>query len=206
MRFDKICIGVLSLLTGVSVSADVIASYGLGTEPRSNGQVPGQAVTTPSGGPWANIEFSWLRNDNGNPFAEGSLYLLSISYAGLPANLGPSTPGLIGIGTVSGGGVGTSYTFDPSVLLQSNTQYFLYSNIRPGGPNTYNFDDSGTYAGGSRYGSPAGLGNFTAVGGTASFILEGTQVPETTTTVSLGVALAGLVGARWVVQRRGKVG
>ncbi len=206
MRFDKICIGVLSLLTGVSVSADVIASYGLGTEPRSNGQVPGQAVTTPSGGPWANIEFSWLRNDNGNPFAEGSLYLLSISYAGLPANLGPSTPGLIGIGTVSGGGVGTSYTFDPSVLLQSNTQYFLYSNIRPGGPSTYNFDNSGTYAGGSRYGSLNGTVNFRAFGGTASFILEGTQVPETTTTVSLGVALAVLVGARWVVQRRGKVG
>jgi len=51
-----------------------------------------------------------------------------------------------------------------------------------------------------------GVGNFNAVGGTASFILEGTQVPETTTTVSLGVALAGLVGLRWVVQRRGKMG
>lgn len=115
MRFDKLSFGILALMTGVSVSADVIASYGLGTTPTSNGQAPGQAVTTPSGGPWANIEFSWLRNDNGNPFAEGSIYLLSISYAGTPAALGLSTPGLIGIGTVSGGGVGSSYTFDPSV-------------------------------------------------------------------------------------------
>ena len=197
MRFNQVSILSLPLLTGLTVSAAVIDQYGPGAGLSGNGQGPGQAVTTPAGGPWADIQFSWFSTSTGGRLAEGSLYLLSSAYAGTPANLGPSTTGLIAIGTVSGGGVGTSYTFDSSVVLQPNTQYFFYSDIRPGGAGAVDFETPATYGGGSRYGSPNGTGNFLALAGAYSFVLQGTQVPETTTTVSLGVALAGLVGFRW---------
>lgn len=204
MRFRKICILCLPLLSGLTVSAEVIDQYAPAAEPFINSQAPGQAVTTPAGGPWANIQFSWFNSSTGGRLAEGNLYLLSIAYADTPANLGPSTTGLIAIGTVSGGGVGTAYTFDSSVVLQPNTQYFFYSDNRPGGSGAVDFESPATYAGGSRYGSPNGTGNFLALAGAYSFVLEGTQVPEATTTVSLGVALAGLVGFRWFFQRQNK--
>lgn len=206
MHFHKLCVLPLSLLTGLTVSAAVIDQYGPGADLSGNGQAPGQAVTTPAGGPWADIQFSWFSTSTGGRLAEGSLYLLSSAYAGTPANLGPSTTGLIAIGTVSGGGVGTAYTFDSSVVLQPNTLYFFYSGNRPGGSGAVDFETPATYTGGSRYGSPGGTANFFAFSGAYSFVLEGTQVPEATTTVSLGVALAGLVGFRWFFQHQTKRG
>ncbi len=193
------------LIMGVaSTSAAVVVEYGPATEPFPHGQAVGQGVTTPAGGPWTGIQFSWIRSTDGSRLAEGSLFLLSSAYAGVPANLSSSTTGFLAVGTVSGGGVGTSYTFDPSVTLQSNTQYFFYSNNHPGGVGVVDIDTSGTYTGGSRYGSINGTGPFTVRPGTVSFVLEGVAaVPEPTETaaVSLGLALVGMVARRWKVRR-----
>lgn len=186
---------VLTLLSIASSStAAVVVEYGPAASPAGHAQAPGQGVTTPVGGPWTDIQFSWIRSSDGSRLAEGSLFLLSSAYSGTPANLSASTAGFIAVGTVAGGGVGTSYTFDPSVTLQPNTQYFFYSNNRPGGVGAVDIDGSGAYPGGSRYGSANGTGAFSARPGTVSFVLEGvTAVPEPaeTATISLGLALAG---------------
>ena len=189
------------LITGVaSVSAAVVVEYGPASSPAGHAQAPGQSVTTPAGGPWSSIQFSWIRSSDGSRLAEGSLFLLSSAYAGVPADLSSSTTGFLGVGTVSGGGVGTSYTFDPSVTLQPNTQYFFFSNNRPGGAGAVDIDGDGTYTGGSRYGSGNGTGGFIARPGDVSFVLQGVSpVPEPgeTATVGLGLAAAVLGVRRW---------
>jgi hypothetical protein len=196
---------LVGLLADVgTTSAAVVVEHGPAASPAGHAQAPGQSVTTPAGGPWSSIQFSWIRSSDGSRLAEGSLFLLSSAYAGVPANLSSSTTGFLGVGTVSGGGVGTSYTFDPSVTLQPNTQYFFFSNNRPGGVGAVDIDGGGTYTGGSRYGSANGTGGFTVRPGTVSFVLEGVAaVPEPTETaaVSLGLALVGMAARRWKVRR-----
>lgn len=190
--------------TASTASAAVVAEYGPAAQLFSHGQGVGQGVTTPAGGPWTHIQFSWLNSADGSRLAEGSLFLLSSAYTGTPAALSASTTGFIAVGTVSGGGVGSSYTFDPSVTLQPNTQYFFYSNNRPGGAGAVDIDTSGTYAGGSRYGSNAGTGSFSVRPGTVSFVLEGVSAvpePEETAAAALGLALAGVAGRRWLARR-----
>lgn len=181
-----------------STSAAVVVEYGPAPSPAGHAQAPGQSITTPAGGPWSNIQFSWIRSSDGSRLAEGSLFLLSSAYSGTPASLSSSTTGFLGVATVSGGGVGTSYTFDPSVTLQPNTQYFFYSNNRPGGVGAVDIDGGGTYTGGSRYGSANGTGGFVTRPGDVSFVLEGVSpVPEPreTATVALGLA-AVILGVR----------
>lgn len=195
---------VLSLGVGFSAAAATVVEYNPAITPVSNAQAPGQSLTTPVGGPWGNIQFSWFNTSDGSRLAEGSLFLLSSAYTGTPSGLSPSTTGFIATGTVPGGGVGSYYSFDSSVILQPNTQYFFYSNNRPGGSGATGFNGSGTYSGGIRYGSGNGTDAFAARSGDYFFLLEGTQVPEATTTVSLGLALAGLVGFRWFRQRQGQ--
>lgn len=200
MRLDTLAAPILPFLSALSVSAAVVVEYGPAADLFSHGQAVGQGVTTPAGGPWTDIQFSWIRSSDASRLAEGSLFLLSSAYSGTPANLSVSTTGFIATGTVSGGGVGTSYTFDPAVTLQPNTQYFFYSSNHPGGVGAVDIDISGTYTGGSRYGSANGTGSFTVRPGTVSFVLEGVSpVPEPaeTAAISLGLALVGLAGRRW---------
>jgi hypothetical protein len=81
----------------------------------------GQSFTTPNGGPWNNIAFSFFSDQGLTPVAAGKAYILATAYSGVPANL-PASSFL----TVSTGISGGQYTFSPSFVLQPNTQYFLY--------------------------------------------------------------------------------
>jgi len=153
----------------------------------STGFFPGQSVTTPgSGEPWNNITFNWFSNVSATtPTAFGTLFLLNQSYAGTPASLSSAITGFLAQSqSISGG----QYIFDPTVVLQPNTQYFFYAN-QSGTVIGANFT---TYLGGSAYGS-FGL-NSSFVNGPnsdASFRLSGTPVATAVPTPAL---LPGLIG------------
>ena len=103
----------------------------------------------------------------------------------LIAALSPAAPGFIATDTSI---VGNVYVFDPSVMLQPNTQYFLYSNaLFPGGSVTGGPVGSGLYV------TVSSDSSFTPGAGTFNFALDGTAAPEpgSLSLLSLGM-LAGL--------------
>jgi len=84
----------------------------------------GQSLTTPTGGLWDNISFNFI-DSTGNPYANGTLFLLTQEYLGTPGDLGSSTAGYLAASMSSAGGI---WDFAPSVLLQGNTTYWFYMN------------------------------------------------------------------------------
>jgi MYXO-CTERM domain-containing protein len=86
----------------------------------------GESFTTPGGGPWSNIGFNFYSDIPATtPAAAGTAFMLSEEYGGTPLGLSSSTPGFLAASTsiVSG-----QFIFDPSLVLQPDTQYFLYAN------------------------------------------------------------------------------
>jgi hypothetical protein len=86
----------------------------------------GESFTTPGGGPWSDIAFNIYSDIPATtPTAAGTAFLLSEEYAGTPMGLSSATPGFLGTSTsiISG-----QFVFDPSLVLEPDTQYFLYTN------------------------------------------------------------------------------
>jgi hypothetical protein len=192
MRKIAFILGIVaSALIGLSSvsNADIIAQFGAGSTGSGFAAGVGQSVTTPDGGPWENITFNFYNSADGTPQAEGNVYLLSAAYTGTPQALSLSTPGFLGVAAASG----SIYTFDPSLTLAPDTQYFFYCDTRPGGPGGTTILGDG-YAGGTFLKSPNGSGSFTATASAdVAFSLEGVAVatPEPST-IALGfVGLAG---------------
>jgi hypothetical protein len=133
----------------------------------------GQSVLTPSGGPWGSITFNFYDNSN-NPFAVGSLYLLTQAYGGTPASLSSSTSGYIATGTASGG---TSWVFDPSVTLQPSTTYFFYMGSTSGSTRL-EYATPSAYAGGHFYDAGSAASTYSSLSAfDAAFTLSGTSNP-----------------------------
>ena len=185
--FVAICCFVFVLLTSGPATAGVIESITSGAAFTLHPSYVGQSFTTPAGGPWGNITFNFFSNASPatTPYAIGTAYLLSQVFAGTPATLSPAAPGFIAADTSI---VGNVYVFGPSVILQPNTQYFLYSNA--------------LFLAGSVTGAPGGSGLYAAAYSNSSFIqepananfaLNGTAAPEpgSLSLLSLGM-LAGL--------------
>jgi len=143
----------------------------------------GQSVTTPSDGPWNNLTFNWV-STGGNPYAIGSLFLLSQPYTGVTANLSASTIGYIdSTSTIAGG----KWAFAASTTIQANTQYYFYMSAAFNGSVEVLYSVLNPYSGGSEWFSALG-GPYTDLGLTdLQFQLEGTT-PEP------GTFLLGIVG------------
>jgi hypothetical protein len=172
--------------------ADVIVEFGVGLTGSGFAGGPGQSVTTPAGGQWQDITFNFYASATGVPQAEGSIYLFGSAYTGTPQALSSSTPGLLGIASDSG----SFYSFAPSLVLSPNSQYFFYSDTRPGGPGGTTVTGNG-FGGGTYLNSPNGNGDFFASpGADTAFRLQGTVIPEPATALLVASGLLGLAAIR----------
>jgi uncharacterized protein (TIGR03437 family) len=151
----------------------------------------GQSFTTPSGGPWINFSFSFFSDQGVSPQAAGTAYLFTAPYNGTPGglsgNLSPQTvamarsarlaaPGpqvaAAGFVAASVGISGGAYVFPPSVVLQPNTQYFIYEDGALSGV----LDGSGL-TGGNGYGAASPASTFGPLGSSANFRVTGSLLP-----------------------------
>jgi hypothetical protein len=173
----------------VTVSAAPIVSVTDGLDRASF--VPGQSLTTPSGGPWSNITFNFI-DTAGLPTAAGALYLLTQEFLGTPNQLSTGLPGFLATSQSTAGGV---YMFAPSLTLAASTQYFVYANASL----LLTGAGLGTYTGGELYGSSALDSNFMHLTTQdANFLLAGTPagfttVPESGSVVLMGLGLAAFL-------------
>lgn len=186
-------VGVVCFLTSVaSVSAETILENSPGG--LTTGKSIGQSLTTPAGGPWNNVEFGWL-NTVGSLVASGNLFLLNQEYLGTPESLSNSTTGFIAESQNTTGG---QFFFAASVVMQPNTQYFLYTDQAQ--PNLSSTPNNSSVGG---EGYTALFGNSSFNTGTFvfdhSFRLEGTVVPEPST---LALGVFGMAGLGWRRKRQ----
>jgi hypothetical protein len=153
----KQCMVVAFLgLIAVTALASPIVQYLNGSFSYASFFYPGESFTTPGGGPWTDVSFNFYANiPPTTPLAAGTAFLLSTVYTGTPAALSSSTPGFIASSISNAGGI---YSFDSSVVLQPNTQYWVFTN-------TAGFRFSGSTTDGtssqSLYTTNAATGNFT---------------------------------------------
>jgi hypothetical protein len=185
---------LLVLLGSASIAkADTIDSYTSGTAMATD--YFGESFTTPSGGPWDSITFSFYSDvPPATPAAAGDLFLLTEEYLGDPAGLSSSTPGLLAESVSNAGGI---YTFSSPVTLAAGTEYWVYTDA--------SLEISGSGTGGSSAGeayfAATSTTDFSAFGGgqITNFTLQGTtSVPEPPT---YGLMLLG-IGAVLVLRKR----
>jgi hypothetical protein len=118
----------VALFSAIAVTAHAgpIVQYLAGTFSFAPGAPEGESFTTPGGGPWNDISFNFYSNIPATtPAAPGTAFLFSQPYTGTVAALGSAAPGFITSSISNAGGI---YTFDSSVTLQPNTQYWIYNN------------------------------------------------------------------------------
>jgi hypothetical protein len=123
---NVILIGSLLALTVSAASAASVIDQNLAGASGTKTEFFGQSFTTPSGGIFSNITFSFFSDVPPVTLsATGTAFLLTQAYTGAPSGLSLATAGLVAEST---GISGQAFTFDPSVTLASNTKYYLYEN------------------------------------------------------------------------------
>jgi len=175
-----------------------------GTTPGSSGSYYGESFTTPGGGPWTNITFSFFSDQGVTPTAAGTAYLFTVPYTGTPGGLAASgSQSLVRTGAdpraaagflaASTGISGGAYVFPASVVLQPSTQYYVYANAPdsnfPGGILT-----GGAFAGATLFVATGSNAAFAPVAGAANFRVAGSLVPpasSVTLTASPNPAMLG---------------
>ena len=193
------------LFTTAAVEGAVILEETDGEDQVVN-MIPGQSLTTGSGGPWTDITFNFYDAENpANSVASGWLYLLDEEYTGMPSNLGTGTSGYISRTNTTQaeeGGPGNEWVFS-GVTLQSSSQYWFYATsaqaIVVNGANDATI-------GGQYYEAPSVGNPFAATTSEedANFELEGTlssgePIPEPGSLLIGGIAGIGMA---WSAVRR----
>ena len=152
--------GVAAIARADTIATNTVGGFG------TNNAAFGQSVTTPGGGPWTNIAFNFY-DITVNRYAIGSLYLLDHQYLGTLANLSSETR--LAVATASGG----VWTFNPSVTLQSGSQYWFYMGSTSGGTSV--LWSSSTYSGGNKYAASAAGSYGSEATNDMAFTLSGSQ-------------------------------
>jgi len=202
-----------ALLCGLVSSANAISIIDYNPATIGSGASAfGQSITTPTGGPWDHITFNFYESfpNDGQAYASEGLYLLDTEYTeggALPANLSPTTTGYIAhTSTIVADPVegGVQWSFDPSVTLSPNTQYWLYMNSSSKKSDTdvhilyftAPTTSSAEYTGGQQYYAHL-PGYGAATSADMAFQLEGQPViPEPSTCALLAFGLVSLVALR----------
>ena len=169
-RFVCFLIGLSTLVWSGDAHANTIAENTAGTDINVASGYLGQSFTTGSGSFQSNITFNFFSNVPATtPYAVGTGFLLGMQYLGSPSGLTSSAPGFLGEANASGG----FYTFDPSLILLPNTQYFFYENAAV----PINSESGGNiYAGGQNYFTSSASGNFVAFSDSNNFRVTGTPI------------------------------
>lgn len=173
------------------------------------GAYAGLTFTTPAGGPWSNITFNFYATPAmgsapaSTPEAVGTAFLLTQVYNGTPSNLSSSAPGYVASSISISGGV---YIFPPSVVLNPNTQYWVYENgLLPsitGGPPPPidNYEALTATANFVQIPSRAGFFNYT-LGGTTSTAPTISGMENAASNIAPGLPNAGIAqGSIFIVQ------
>lgn len=114
----------------------------------------GQSITMPAGASYASIRFSWYRGRPGFvPTAFGRLYVLDRPYIGLPLDLSPATPGVLGRSEPQPtSGIpeqqGSEYELPETVTLVGGATYWFYTDRM--GHFSSSFDED-VYSGGQMF-------------------------------------------------------
>lgn len=209
-RADLMSLTALALLLMLALSgfassakAATIVAYdagGTGQVGNTN-QIPGQSVTTPSGGSWTDITFNFYNASTGAAVASGNLYLFTQTYGGTASSLSSqasSSAGYVATAAASG----SVYVFGPSVTLLAGTVYYFYADSQPSPVDGLSGTSNSGYADGQRYFSGnAGTLNFGAAAATQDYAFNlSTSAPGPIPgagLLSYAVVLIGGVGLRF---------
>ena len=176
----SILISILLLLSSNTYATLISENIG-GTKNSVSGIYWGQSVITSTGGDWTDISLNFYSGSTA--IAWDDLYLLSNEYLGTPSGLS-SASNVLGVASASGG----LWSFDSSVILSSNTQYWFYTESALTGSLTGNNDVSGT----SYYWTGSSSSNFALATNDINYTLTGTAVPEPSIFALMGIGLAGI--------------
>jgi len=178
-----LCLLVLSTGAQAVVISSQLGNTGFGTA-----VYYGQGITTPSGGSWHDIRFSFDSQPGAGTtnYAEGDLFILSTEYLGTPAGLSAATTGFVGLSTGVAGGM---WTFASSVTLLANTTYYFVMGDRSPEIETAIYGEFNNNAPGLYFSSGANV-NYAGNANDFDHILEGNVVPEPATLVMMGFGLA----------------
>jgi hypothetical protein len=189
-------LAIVFAATASPAQGGVIARYTAG-DSNTETLIYGESFTTPGGAPWDDITFNYYSNDNPvrTPSAAGNAFLLTQVYMGTPSALSSSTPGFLAESTGISGG---AWIFNPSVVLNPDTEYWLYPNAAVSGTGTDELQVTGTSAE-EAYMAASASADFSATfepeglqGEIANFTVEGTALPEPSTFVLCSAALISL--------------
>jgi uncharacterized protein (TIGR03437 family) len=171
-------------VNGTLIVNNAVSSNVGGHTPAPPGSFIGQSFTTPGGGPWTSITFSFFADQGQTPGAAGTAYLFTQPYTGTPGDLaaflghplvvaarGGAKPHVVPAGflAASTGTSGGAYFFAPSLTLQSNTRYYLYVDA-PAGSFPAGIMTGGT--GDTSFAAGSSSSGFVTSTGSANFLLS----------------------------------